>query len=899
MRKYFVILCLFVFAFLLVSCGEPVEEDPIKYLVTFNSNGGPTTMVFVEEGLTVQAPADPVKAGYTFIGWFKDVDLTESWIFSTDVVQSSITLYAKYEIIPGLEEIAGISLNDLTTVYDTQEKVILITGTLPSGVTVEYTNNRHTDAGTYEVTAVLTGEGYAPLTLTATMTINKVSIGYVDFVDRSYTYDGQEKEIRVTGSIPTGATVAYSNNLHTDAGVYQAVATITGTNYNTLTLNATLTINKATLTGITFSDETIEYDAQVHEILVTGVIPEGVTVEYEYNSGTEVGTYEAVATINGGTNYNNLTLSATLTIKSTEIELFSYVLNDSVYFQNNLDDDQLYKYNLSTEVLSRVNGDTAQYFTILNNELYYRNDSLFMPSITKLRSDDARTTILNVNAEYLVSDGTYLYYAINSLFGDHGIYRATIGSEATTTIKIADVKAKYLVVDSTNIYFANFADSGKLYKVNKSVASSTPVLVYDVKINDLILDNGILYFAENNLINDVISSVKVDGTDYIKISNNKAKYLVKDGDYIYYSNIDLLTSNVFGKGLYRVHIPTKVSTKLLDDDSTVVSSINVSDGKVFFYKVADKNFYYLDLSTDEVVNLLEGFVPVEVILNGMSGTIATYGNSIYFQNFYDNHKLYRYDLLTQKTFRITSVEVDEILIEGDYLYYRAVTYFVNKDLYRINLAIGGAPELITANDVSDFVVDGNKIYYKNYTGDNTLNRMNLDGSGIEVLYNGEVNNIRVYDDQLYFMIGKRLQKANLDGTDLVQLYSKDILRFEIYEDTIYYILEWTVLSPGNKLYYMNLDGSSATLVSPFDAQNMVFEGQMMYFYNDQITNFGIFEFNLTTKATPTMINETVAEDITVLNGVLYYYKSSSLDLVNGDGHLYFYDISEEIETKLQ
>ena len=150
---------------------------------------------------------------------------------------------------PAAQTITGVTFTDKTVEYDGQEHEITVTGTVPEGVSVAYTNNKGTDAGVYNATATLTGEGYTTLTLHATLTINGTTITGVTFGNREVTYNGSEHEITVTGDLPAGVSVKYTNNKGTDAGTYNATATLTGTGYNPLTLTATLTINKARLSG--------------------------------------------------------------------------------------------------------------------------------------------------------------------------------------------------------------------------------------------------------------------------------------------------------------------------------------------------------------------------------------------------------------------------------------------------------------------------------------------------------------------------------------------------------------------------------------------------------------------------------------------------------------------------
>lgn len=72
------------------------EVPPVIYKVTFESNGGSAVETqSVEEGKTVTKPADPIKEGYTFYGWYTDEELTIEYNFDA-VVTDNITLYAKW-----------------------------------------------------------------------------------------------------------------------------------------------------------------------------------------------------------------------------------------------------------------------------------------------------------------------------------------------------------------------------------------------------------------------------------------------------------------------------------------------------------------------------------------------------------------------------------------------------------------------------------------------------------------------------------------------------------------------------------------------------------------------------------------------------------------------------------
>lgn len=269
---------------------------------------------------------------------------------------------------PDLKNFTGISFDNGNFVYDGNEKSITASN-VPDGANVAYANNSATDAGVYNATAKITKDGYNDLTLKATLTIAEAEMTGVTFDNAEYVYDGTKKTLTVSG-VPDGAAVNYTLNEATDAGVYNATATVTKKNYKTLNLKAVLAIEKADIVGVTFDNATVEYDATPHSIDIVGDIPAEASVKTTYNgvetdAVTEVGEYTVVLTVSGK-NYNTLTKTAILKITATEERLFSAVYSGGVYFQNNLDDNKLYLYKSG---LSKINNDVPEYLTVIGNEL--------------------------------------------------------------------------------------------------------------------------------------------------------------------------------------------------------------------------------------------------------------------------------------------------------------------------------------------------------------------------------------------------------------------------------------------------------------------------------------------------------------------------------------------------
>jgi uncharacterized repeat protein (TIGR02543 family) len=79
------------------------EYNINQYQVIYNTNGGSSmSAVNIDYHALIVAPVAPTKEGYTFDGWYKAVDLQNSWIFSSDRMPAeNIVLYAKWEAPQG------------------------------------------------------------------------------------------------------------------------------------------------------------------------------------------------------------------------------------------------------------------------------------------------------------------------------------------------------------------------------------------------------------------------------------------------------------------------------------------------------------------------------------------------------------------------------------------------------------------------------------------------------------------------------------------------------------------------------------------------------------------------------------------------------------------------------
>lgn len=712
---------------------------------------------------------------------------------------------------PTLKDFTGITFSDVSVEYDGKEHEITVSGNLPENATVKYTNNKAIDVGVYNASALLECEGYNSKTLNAVLTITEREVTLkefsgITFEDKSVVYDGKEHEITVSGNLPEGTKTTYTDNKGTNANTYNSSVLIECEGYKSVRLNAVLTIAKATLQNITFSNESFEYDAFEHTISITGNVPATETVTYSggengKNGATNVGTYEITAII-GGNNYNTLTLKAKLSITSKEEDLKSIVYNGKVYFQNPLDNNRLYSSNGST--VSFVSNDVVNCLLKDNSNMFYLSKNLFDWGISVYDGTSAKD-VFSVYSSCMVSDGSYLYYSVNNILKpeESGIYKLLISDLLDASIdptpkKITSAKASDLAESGNYIYFSNKSDSSKLYRVSKSANNGTPEKVYDYKVSETISQNGILYFTRHITLDNLSSGAAIysintntmtslplsdDSSAITKISASKGKYLAIAGDYLYFVNTDMVTSRLFGDGIYRAKkngsdwLDTAVGgTKIVDGENNAVFALATDGNTLYYYRANNKHLYSANADGSNETDLMATFVPVEQETTIISyyEELKEHNGELFYINMRDGGKLYKYNIASGSKSRLTNLEVADFAFDGDDLYYATVRLKTNFDLYKMNLVTGATVRISTEKCMHMSFTD-DYIYYANFSGSNTLNRMDKNGNNDTVVFDTKkVNDYDTYikGNNLYFVAGGDLYVYSL-STKTAKVFNDD------------------------------------------------------------------------------------------------------------------------------
>lgn len=808
----------------------------------------------------------------------------------------------------------GVSMADATFAYDGNEHSLAVTGTLPDGTEVSYQNNGKTDAGVYTVTATLRNEEYADKTLTATLIITPLQFQGVSMADLTVAYDGQPHSLAVSGDLPEGTDVAYQNNDKTNAGTYTVTATLTKKNYETKALTATLEITKLDFAGITFSDKTEAYDGTAHTIEIMGQLPAGTTVTYSCaenadvtNSATASGTYTITATLRNP-NFNDVQLTAKLTITAADKERHIGYAGGTLYFANALDGDKLYSY--SGGAVQKVSGDVPYDFTDTSGGMFFRSGAL-ASSIKKIGSGKTEAqSSMRGNSLCANDGGTTFYYAYNALSAEkRGIYAVTLTGGDPVETKISAGRAYNLRYYNGQLYFADGENGKKLSKIPASGGART--VVVDEAIKTLTVSNGTLFYTVNNLIGDYIESYNISSGTRCKLTSDAGNNLTVVGNKLYYLNTDWLTSTVNGKGIYRVDAYPVVANnaageKVIGEQDEKYSSLAAAgSGSIAYYRASDQMLCVYDVAAQTTTEVLDGFVAPEVTPLSTGSKTGVYGKTLYFLDLYNDKALYAYDTVGGGLSRVTSNKVSDFAIIGDVLYFNQVSWGVNNDLYKVDLKLGGEPELVSTNDCVDIVSDGENVYYveQNAAGARTaIHKIAADGTDT-TMYSKGVDNLTYYKGNLYFVDGKDLLKMPTTGwtynePETVRKGNSDA--FIIVDDVIY-MRRMTGLAWVNKqLVRMDLDGSNEQVILSNDTdplEMLVYDGYV-YYFNDLTNNPSLRRVATSVRDNGTaeeLVKGKNASALTMLDGKIYFvdYRNNL-----GDSHLYCYDLTTKSVTKI-
>lgn len=253
-------------ACLFVGCGE--NEDTVTSVSLKGYD--PVSAIEIAIG-SFDCNAYTVVVTYES-GRSEETALTEDMIAETDLFKlyqvgdHEITIHyggqtSTFRVSVKRETFGALAFPENTVfTYDGKAHTVEVDGEIPANAVVTYpSGNSFVNVGTYDVTAVVSCEGYVTRRLTATVTVKRATydMSGVKFEGREIVYDGNTHSLAVSGTLPEGvSSPRYTINgktgsSATNVGEYTVKATFVNTdpNYETIPeMEATLRITPAVYT---------------------------------------------------------------------------------------------------------------------------------------------------------------------------------------------------------------------------------------------------------------------------------------------------------------------------------------------------------------------------------------------------------------------------------------------------------------------------------------------------------------------------------------------------------------------------------------------------------------------------------------------------------------------------
>ena len=762
----------------------------------------------------------------------------------------------------------------------------------------------------------------------------------VAFESASYVYDGQPHILAEVTGAPENTTITYTGrNEYTNVGTYNASAKLVKEGYNDKTLNATLTITPATFTGYTYESKSVKYDGAEHinDIQLVGTFPQGTTTNEtvknsngeKVTSAIEVGTYTYTCVVSNS-NYNTLTLNATLTIKAQKKDMPVFVASDgTVYFANGLHNS--YLYSLSAGELKLIDYSSPKEFNKYNtSSALFIAGSTLLNSVKQVSGGSASVLYTDSNIDDFVkqSDSVY-YYSSNTLkAAKSGIYKvdATDSNNEPVVTKVFEGKSDNLAIYGGNLYFTNGNDHNYLYKMNLSNGATS--LVMEEKVHEFTINNNKLYCTVNGLLNDYIGYLDLSSsaTEPTKLTNAAGEFLIVKNGYLYYNYTDLFSAiDDSVKGIWRISTSGGEPEYLLANDG--VNGFDVeSSTSLVYVDSTNLHLYRYNTSTHASTDLLNGFVAPESTPLNTGGQTISLGTKTYYLNMYAGKTLYCYDESSKKSSQLTTNKVEDFYIYNGIMYFNQVTMLTNNDLYAVNLTMGGGAEKLNSNDVRNMVSDGTYLYATHYNWAGTaggMSRMRLDGS--EYVKFSEVNgakNLTIKDGKLYFInCGTGQDNGYIEYVTLSDITStteelastrlssniKNVKQFAFDGNNIFYIYNGTIDNSVRRTDFTSLGEGTKLASSKTNPNEILLNGNYVYYYSYAATAASSAGFYRVSKdATADGTQELLVgydskyygSNLSISDSGNLYFLNYIPKLVLGDAHFYQIKLSTKTVTKI-
>jgi len=254
-------------------------------------------------------------------------------------------------------------------------------------------------------------------------------------------------------------------------------------------------------------------------------------------------------------------------------------------------------------------------------------------------------------------------------------------------------------------------------------------------------------YYRNPSDNNCLYKIRKDGTGAVKMSDDFCSYINVVGDWVYYNKF--IDVGDFGSGsLFKVGIDGNGGTKINDDDACY---INVIDAWIYYQNRSDGGEIY-KIKTDgtDKTKLNSNYSLFVNVVNDWIYYVVPMGHI--------NGNIYKMRTDGTEETKLTDDESGVINVVGDWIYYSCIT---ETGLGFFKVGVNGENKTKLLDTVMSFNVNGDWIYYS----DDGLYKMQTDGTNKTKLCNGDIINISIADDWIYYSIGFDEYKIRVDGSE--------------------------------------------------------------------------------------------------------------------------------------
>lgn len=242
-----------------------------------------------------------------------------------------------------------------------------------------------------------------------------------------------------------------------------------------------------------------------------------------------------------------------------------------LYYANWSDGDKIYKMNLNGSGSQKISDDSAAELIISNNIIYYSNESNSNKLYSVNIDGTGKKKLLDESVNNLELMGNLIYYI------DSNNNVSTFDTTSSAKVPL-NVKSRCFDSDGTYIYYEDYVANNVLSSIK--VDGSNYGKVYDDAPTFIAAQSGVVYYV-NGYDGNKIYKISSDGSNRTKLNDSEASNLIIDSGWIYYIN-----NSDFDK-IYKIKLDGSNNTKVSDE--SFVRYFSVAGNYIFFDKKTDIN----------------------------------------------------------------------------------------------------------------------------------------------------------------------------------------------------------------------------------------------------------------------------------------------------------------------